>query len=127
MSTEKDFEQRSRAELRRAVADLSPEVRARLDEMAALAAREAPGGRRRRIWRVALPLGGGLAAATLAVFMWPSADLAPARPGGPADDMALLLNVDNLDLLEQMEFYQWLERQPGLLENAAKPVDAQRS
>ena len=35
-----------------------------------------------------------------------------------ADDVALLLNVDNLDLLEQMEFYLWLDREPGVLEAA---------
>ncbi len=39
-------------------------------------------------------------------------------PPIPADDVALLLNVDNLDLLEQMEFYLWLEREPGVLDAA---------
>lgn len=45
----------------------------------------------------------------------------------PADDVALLLNADNLDLLEKMEFYQWLHREPGALaDSGAAPSKRER-
>jgi len=114
---DRDFEQRARAELQQRVAATSPAVRARLEAMAAAAAREVPRGSSRLRWSLALPAVGGLLAASLAVvLLWP-AKLPPEKPAdAPADDLALLLNVDNLDLLERMEFYQWLERDPELLE-----------
>jgi hypothetical protein len=124
---DEDLERRARAELRRMVSGTPPRVRERLDEMARQAAREAPRPRPFRGWRMAYPLGGGVLAAALAVVM-----LKPQPPPpptvAPGDDLALLLNVDNLDLLEQMEFYQWLDREPGLLDaGAPAPADPQRS
>jgi hypothetical protein len=60
------------------------------------------------------------------VFREPAPVEKPAS--STADDLALLLNVDNLDLLEQMEFYLWLDRQPGVLPEAgAEPSAPQRS
>ena len=115
-----DFEQRVKADLRRIVADTSPEVRARISEMAAAAMRE----RRRpasRLRSVLIPLGGVAAIAVVVITM----QVLKSPPGAiekpppiSADDVALLLNVDNLDLLEQMEFYLWLDREPGVLDAA---------
>ena len=123
------FEQRARAELRQAVAATTPQVRARLDAIVAAAAREAPRGKPWRRWSVALPVAGGITAASLAVILLLPGKLPPAQPAGSqADDLALLLNVDNLDLLERMEFYQWLEREPKLLEgDVTAPAGKQRS
>jgi hypothetical protein len=124
---DEDLERRARAELRRMVSGTPPRVRERLDEMARQAAREAPRPRPFRGWRMAYPLGGGVLAAALAVVMLKPQPPAPPT-GAPGDDLALLLNVDNLDLLEQMEFYQWLDREPGLLDaGAPAPADPQRS
>ena len=114
-----DFEQRIKSDLRKIVADTSPELRARISAMASAAAREArrPASR----FRVLIPLGGVAALAVIVV----AAQLLRSPPGGiekappiSADDVALLLNVDNLDLLEQMEFYLWLDREPGVLDDA---------
>jgi hypothetical protein len=132
------FEQQAKTDLRRAVADTSPEVRARLDAMVAVAVREASGQPARSArsarsarfaWRVAWPVGGGVAVAVLAAWMLGREPGTPdGKPSARADDLALLLNVDNLDLLEQMEFYLWLDREPGVLKDAAAaPVDGQRS
>lgn len=123
-----DLERRARADLRRMVAGTSPRLRDRLDEIARDAAREAPRPKPLRGWRMAFPVGGGVLAATLAVVMLKPQPPAPVAAGAKGDDLVLLLNVDNLDLLEQMEFYQWLDREPGLLDaGAPAPADPQRS
>ena len=114
-----DFEQRVKSDLHRIVAGTSPEVRARIAAMAAAAAREQRSARSR--FRPALiPLGSAaaLAVAVVTFQMLRPPPLAEKAPSISADDVALLLNVDNLDLLEQMEFYLWLDREPGVLEGA---------
>jgi hypothetical protein len=115
-----DFERRVKSDLQRVVDDTSPQVRARIAAMASAAAREqrTTGSR----FRPALiPLGGAAALAVLVVAVQmlraPPGVIEKAAPMS-ADDVALLLNVDNLDLLEQMEFYLWLEREPGVLDAA---------
>lgn len=127
MNEDPEFERRARADLRRMVSETSPEARRRLDEMVSGVIRDAPRRIAFRGWRVALPVGGGVLAAALAVFMLRPADVPVEKPAASGDDLALLLNVDNLDLLEQMEFYQWLDREPGLLDAAADSAEGQRS
>ena len=126
----RDFEQQAKADLTRSVAAITPEVRARLDEIVTAAVRESPASPPPRPWRLALPIGGGIAAAVLAVVLVQRDPQTPIEKPAPAaaDDLVLLMNVDNLDLLEQMEFYLWLDREPGALpEAAATPSDSQRS
>jgi hypothetical protein len=123
------LEQRLRADLRRLVADTPPEIRERLQDMARAAAREPLATRRPRTWRLGLPVGigiGAAAASALLLVLWRPVPAPPEERSPLSDDLALLLNVDNLDLLEQMEFYQWLDREPALLDSAANP-GAQRS
>lgn len=126
-----DFEERMKSDLRRIVADTSPELRARISAMAAAAVREQarPG---RRLWPALIPLGGVAALALVVVavqLMKPPIETPAKPPPISADDVALLLNVDNLDLLEQMEFYLWLDREPGVLDaaGAAAPEPPRRS
>ena len=129
MSDDPDFERRTRADLRRMVNETSPEASRRLDAMAIDAARRVPRPRPYRGWYVALPVGGGVLAAALAAVMLRPFDTPASKPAAmQGDDLALLLNVDDLDLLEQMEFYKWLDREPGLLDpEAVDSADAQRS
>jgi hypothetical protein len=120
MSTEDDeFTRGMKADLRRMVEETSPQVRARLNRMVDVAMQGRPRARG-PVQRIAWPAGAiaaSAAAITLAVIqLRPDAPPPAAQaPSTPADDVALLLNVDNLDLLERMEFYLWLDRQPGLL------------
>ncbi len=110
------LERRLRADLKSLVDSTDPVLRDRLQSAAAAAARQARPVRHYRT-RMAWAVGIGAAAAgVLVLTIWlPGA--APEQPRPPvADDLALLLNVDNLDLLEQMEFYRWLDREPALLE-----------
>jgi hypothetical protein len=114
-----DFERRVRTDLRRIVDDTAPDIRARISQMAAAAAREqrSAGSRFRSAF---VPLGGVavVVVAVLAAHMIKSPDAVEKPPPISADDVALLMNVDNLDLLEQMEFYLWLDREPGVLDAA---------
>jgi hypothetical protein len=134
MTDEDQFVRNVKADLKRLVESTSPQTRAKLEQIVDAAI----GGRvraRRPLRRVAWPLGAvaaSAAAVTLALLLWrdevPPSN-APHAPATAADDAALLLNIDNLDLLERMEFYQWLEQQPGILdgERGAVPGDSSRS
>jgi hypothetical protein len=127
MSKEDDFLRVLNRDLRRMVDETSPPVRARLDRMVqdVLQGRAQPRDRVRTTWPV-----GAMAAALAAVTLGSFLAIRHEPPAAsPADDAALLLNVDNFELLEQMEFYLWLDRQPGILEGAARsaPLAPQRS
>jgi hypothetical protein len=126
--SDEEFEKRLRADLRRMVNHTSPGVQRRLDEIARGAAAHVSGATRHRGWWVAAPLGAGALAAALAMVMLRPMDKPMHQPATQGDDFALLMNVDNLDLLEQMEFYQWLDREPGLLDaGSADAADPRRS
>lgn len=121
MTEEEQFLTRVRADLRRLVESTSPHARARLDRLVDVAL-ERRTEARRTVPGVAWPIG-AVAASTAAVMLvlhaWHD-EIVPTwqKPGfvTAADDVALLLNVDSLDLLERMEFYRWVEQQPGMLE-----------
>jgi hypothetical protein len=126
-----DFEARARSDLRRIVDETNPALRARIDTLASGAIGQA-GRPRRNPWPALVPVGGVAAAAVAIVavsWLWP--DRVEPGKSAPiaADDVALLLNMDNLDLLEQMEFYLWVEQQPGALDaaGATAPELPQRS
>lgn len=119
------FEQRARTELRGEFDAPPPELRARLDDVVRHALEAPP-----RRYALRFGVSAGAVVAVVAGFLVVQHVRPPAvEPSRAADDLALLLNVDNLDLLEQMEFYQWLDRQPGVLDEAlaAPAEEAQRS
>jgi hypothetical protein len=121
-AADRAFEERARSELRRGIEETPVDVAARLDQSVQLALNQP---RRPRLTRFALPAGAVAALAVILVAQpWRKVD-APASAA--ADDFALLIDGDNLDLLEQMEFYRWLDQQPGILDDAAAPGSAQRS
>jgi hypothetical protein len=121
-AADRAFERRARAELRRGIDETPADVRAQLDRIVerALTQPSSP-----RLVRFTLPAG---AVAILAVILiaqpWRATEVTTTPA---AEDFALLINGDDLDLLEQMEFYQWLDRQPGILDEIAASGSAQRS
>jgi hypothetical protein len=122
-AADRAFEARARAELRRGIDETPPALRTKLDRIVEQALH---GPRRPRIMRIALPAGAVAVIAGLLVAQPWRAPIAPSA--AVTDDFALLIDADNLDLLEQMEFYQWLDRQPGAHdETPAAPGSAQRS
>jgi len=139
MSEEKDdetgrggpFEQRLKADLQKMVAGTSPALRARIAEIAAVAASAGESSRSRRLHAL-IPLGGvaALVVVALTLHLVQPQSVAPAKSSPiPPEDVALLLDVDNLDLLEQMEFYLWVDRESGALdaEGATAPKSSRRS
>ena len=61
-------------------------------------------------WARWVPAGGLAAAAVVAVMVWqgaPVEDTAPAA--GSAADFEILLGEDSLDMLEDLEFYSWID------------------
>jgi len=120
-AADRAFEQRVRADLRRGVDELPPDVRAKLDR---IVDRALSPPRRPPMIRFALPAG---AVAVLAGLIVAQPWRQPEAPLAATDDFALLTEGDNLDLLEQMEFYQWLDRHPDELDAQVAPESAQRS
>jgi hypothetical protein len=120
-AADRAFELRARAELQRGVDGTPPELRAKLDRLVDAALNQP---RKPRMIRFALPAAAvALVAGVLVTQPWRGTGAAAASP---SEDFALLLNAD-LDMLEQMEFYQWLQQHPGVLEDAAASGSAQRS
>ena len=61
-------------------------------------------------WARWVPAGGLAAAAVVAVMVWqgtPVEDTAPAADS--AADFEILLSEDSLDMLEDLEFYSWID------------------
>lgn len=110
------LERRSKQVFERGIAALDGATRARLTQARMRALEELPA--RRRAWlpasRFAAPAG---AAAALALAAWlvavrdgaaPEATLADSAVG----DLDLLLGDEELELIEELDFYAWLEAQP---------------
>ena len=115
-----DFEKRSAELLRESAQNLSGHVRSRLTQARHAALEEARRSRSAWQWRVWAPAGGFAIAVVLAVVLW--------RGGGPAqefpvpaavatehsaiDDLELLAANESFELLEDLEFYAWLDTAP---------------
>ena len=103
------FERRSKAAFDESVDNLSGEIRSRLTQARHRALEEAAAPRvTRRLW---LPAAGLTAAAVAAVVViTPRVTQERGMPESLAsEDLAMLLNDDDLELIENMDFYAWVE------------------
>ena len=103
------FERRSKAAFDESVDNLSGEIRSRLTQARHRALEEAAAPRvTRRLW---LPAAGLTAAAVAAVVViTPRVTQERGMPESFAsEDLAMLLNDDDLELIENMDFYAWVE------------------
>ncbi len=110
------LEQRARSAFARSVAELDAPTRARLTRArrTALTSLEAP--RPALIAGPAPWIAAGLAAAVALSFAWLLPDRGPQGPQGSvvvaaSPDGALLLNQDELDIIQDLDFYSWLDAQ----------------
>ena len=131
---EVEIAERARELFAESVAGLDGHTRSRLSQ--ARAAAVAAAGERRpvswfaprrdTIWPPLRLLPAGAAVALIALAaVW----LAPEPPAAPAaavvlNDLDLLLEGENLDFFEELEFYAWLLEQPELLEADASEDDS---
>jgi hypothetical protein len=114
-STPNPLEQRSRELFEDSVNRLDARTRSRLNQARQVALEELNKGKTRRYWLTA-PLGGLAAAALIAVLLLtvreatvPSQESA----GLPLDDFDIVADTDNLELLQDVEFYSWLAEASG--------------
>jgi hypothetical protein len=110
-----DFERRSKALFERSVESLDGETRSRLTQARYAAIEAAQKGSVAGLrWRLWIPAGSA-AAAVLAVLLVFAPGLRDSGTHGSAlafDDMDIVANDDEFDLLENVEFYSWLDTQP---------------
>jgi len=110
---DRTLETRSKAAFDASVSELDPAIRSRL-RRARHAAVEQAGGSRSLWWvaAVASAVVAGLVLVLTPVLepqQQPLTDSFAAR----AEDMSLLMNEDSLELIEELEFYAWLDDTPG--------------
>ena len=61
-------------------------------------------------WARWVPAGGLAAAAVVAVVVWQGAPVERSAPAaGTATDFEIMLSEDSLDMLEDLEFYSWID------------------
>jgi len=108
MAGDEAFANKAKVLFDESIAGLDAETRSRLNRgrQAALAELSPD----RRVWVQWVPAAGVAAAAILAVVLWtgnqPPNEIAPAAS---ATDFEMLLNEDSLEMLEDLEFYSWIE------------------
>lgn len=61
-------------------------------------------------WARWVPAGGVAAAAVVAVVVWQGVPVEHSAPAaGTATDFEIMLSEDSLDMLEDLEFYSWMD------------------
>jgi hypothetical protein len=61
-------------------------------------------------WARWVPAGGLAAAAVVAVVVWQGMPVEHSAPAaGTATDFEIMLSEDSLDMLEELEFYSWID------------------
>jgi hypothetical protein len=108
MAADKAFAEKARKLFDESVADLDAQTRSRLNRGRQLALEELATGR--PVWVQWAPVAGVAAAAVFAVVLWtgnqPVDELTPAAS---ASDFEILLTEDSFEMLEDLEFYSWID------------------
>lgn len=109
---DEQFEDRAREHLNRAADGLDAHIRSRLTQARHAAVEEARNPRSAFAWRTWMPVG-GVAAAALAVLVW-SGGLRQGEVSSPTpfDDVDIIATDENLEMVEDVEFYAWMEGEP---------------
>jgi hypothetical protein len=117
---DREFAERAGRLFADSVAGLDAQTRSRLTMARARALESA--GRRRSVWlspaRVA-PVGAVAAAVLALAVFWPAPDVVQPVETTVLNDLDLLLEGEELELFEDLEFYAWLLEQPEMQEVAA--------
>ncbi len=114
---DRDFEERTKLLFEQSVAALDGQTRSKLTQ-ARYRALEKLAAKPQGIWsRSWLPAGAVAAVALMSLMLW-QGQMAPVADGGfdvaAATDLEILLGEEELELIEELEFYAWLEEQAEL-------------
>ena len=114
---DRDFEERMKLLFDQSVASLDGATRSKLAQ-ARYRALEELGKRPQPTWsRSWLPAGAMAAVALMSVMLW-QGQMEPVADDGfdvaAVTDLEILLSEEELDMIEELEFYAWLEEQPEL-------------
>jgi hypothetical protein len=112
---DRDLETRSKAAFDASVSELQPRIRTRLRDARLTAVEQASSTSRSSLWWIP-----ALSTAAIAgLVLWLTPVLEPQQQPlndslvARTEDMSLLMTEDNLDMIEEMEFYVWLGEGPG--------------
>jgi hypothetical protein len=126
-----EIEARSKAAFDASVDEVNARVRSRLTQarFAAVAELER---RKRSLWQRILVPATGLAAVAIVAALVVGPLIHRNGSNGPtlAEDMPILLDTDNMEMIENMEFYAWLDDDTlddGSAQQAAQPGEPARS
>ncbi len=115
-----DFAAHARKLLLESVDHLDGRTRSRLTQARYAALAELEGTAHPRTARWLLPAG-SIAAAALVAMIWlgmrgvdAPVEMAQTVATSPLDDMEIMAGAENLELLEDLEFYAWLEAEAAL-------------
>jgi ferric-dicitrate binding protein FerR (iron transport regulator) len=107
-----DLERKARALFEDSVERLDASTRSKLTQARNTAVDELKHGAARRRW-IWAPAGGLAAAAVVVVVMWSGGLRSPGETDALAlEDIDIVADSENLDMLEDVEFYTWLEDAP---------------
>ena len=114
---DRDFEERKKRLFDQSVAALDGATRSKLTQ-ARYRALEELVGPRKPIWnRSWLPAGAAAAVAVLSLMLW-QGQLEPVSDAGfdvaAVTDLEILLGEEELEMVEELEFYAWLDEQAEL-------------
>jgi anti-sigma-K factor RskA len=117
MNADEKFERQASEALKAGADGLDAHIRSRLTQARFAAVEEARKARAGFEWRTWVPAGSLAVAAVLAVALWSgrspqeTGNTAPAVAvaQSPMDDFELLTTNENFELLEELEFYAWVE------------------
>lgn len=104
----KQFEQRAKSLFDNSVEELDAATLSRLNQGRHAALEALHGGRPLAAWGRWLPLT-GVAAAALVTVMLVRAPQTTTLPGDAVADFEILLEGENLEMFEDLEFYSWLD------------------
>jgi hypothetical protein len=107
---EQDLAVQAKALFDDSVERLDAATLSRLNQGRQKALQEVQAGGPRGHWVRWVPAGGLAAAAIVAVVVWQGAPLEHSAPAaGSATDFEIMLSEDSLDMLEDLEFYSWID------------------
>jgi hypothetical protein len=115
MSTDREpgpLEQRAQELLQASADGLDGRIRSRLTQARSAAVEEACKSRSPFLWRTVVPAGALAGAAALAFVLWSGAPAPAPASLHSLDDLDLIVTSESFELLEDLEFYEWVATDP---------------